>query len=252
MSSDPALPTANAKRMAAEQKRLRRRKREELRFRSYGLIAIGFAVAALVLLLVSVAVEAVPAFTKYQLKMDVALDPKLVDPAGRRDPADIRANGAGFSVAIRAALRTRFPEVKEDTALRRQLSRLVSTLAAEPLAEETSKHPERIGGRAPAHVPVSDVVDLYLKGLVTPERLEKGAAAASISGGASAVTVSAPGGFTGAYGMIRTTFRKEAEAKEAAARQSETQMRPVTAHIAELQAQRAALVAAGAAGIHAA
>lgn len=235
-----------------EKKRLRKRYRAELRFRSYGVAAIVFAIASLALLLVSVISEALPAFAKYELRMPVTLDAALVDKPGARNPADIRSNIGGFSEAIRANLRARFPEAGQDHAAQRQLYRLVSTLAAAPLAERTAAHPETIGASVPAHVAVSDVIDLYLKGLATPERVDTAGVGASATRGDGKAAISAPGAFAEARARIAAMFAKEADAKEAAARQSETQMTPVSERLAGLQARRNGLASGGAEAIRAA
>ena len=51
--------------------------------------AIGFAIAALVLLLFSVLDRGLPAFTQTFIKADIYLDPAVLDPSGNRDPEEI-------------------------------------------------------------------------------------------------------------------------------------------------------------------
>jgi phosphate transport system permease protein len=236
----------------AAEKRLKKRYRAEFRFRAYGIAAIAFAILSLAVLMVSVIGEAVPAFTKYELRMEVALDPAHIDPTGARDPAAIRGNITGFSDTIREEMRRRFPDVGEDRALRRQLARMVSTLAVEPLAEEVAAHPEQIGTRVRVHAPVSDVIDLYLKGLVTKEDIDPGAVQAVVSRTGQGVRIEAAGAFARAHDSVAEIFGGEAAAKEASAQQADAAMGPVNARIAEQDARRAQLVGADAAGINAA
>jgi phosphate transport system permease protein len=162
-------------------KRLRRRYREEGRFRAYGIAAIVFAIASLAVLLISIVTESISAFTKHELSVDLVIDPAIADPKGDRDPAAISANVSGFSDLVRAELKRRFPEAAEDMALRRQLNRMVSTLAGQDLAQRAAQNPQMIGQSTRAVAPVSDVIDLYLKGLITGERIAKGSAQASVS-----------------------------------------------------------------------
>src|SRR5690606_24721954 len=126
-------------------KRLKRRYREEGRFRAYGLVAIGFAILSLAVLLVSIVGESISAFTKHELVVDLIIDPAVVDPTGARDPAEIASNVSAFSDLLRQELHTRFPGTADDLTLRRQLNRMVSTLAGRGLAERVAENPVLVG-----------------------------------------------------------------------------------------------------------
>ena len=67
--------------------RTRRRNASEARFRMYGVAAIAIAVLALIVLLISVLSNGASAFRQTFIAFDVALDEKVVDPKGGRDPA---------------------------------------------------------------------------------------------------------------------------------------------------------------------
>jgi phosphate ABC transporter permease subunit PstA len=233
-------------------KRLRRRYREEGRFRFYGVAAIVFAIASLAVLLASIVGESISAFTKHELSMEVRIDPAVVDPSGRRDPAAIGANVSVFSDLMRDQLKARFPEADTDRALRRQLARMVSTLAGQDLAQRAAANPQLIGQTVRVEVPVSDLIDLYLKGLITDERLVEGNTAANISRIGGEVTVRAAGGFASVYDDMADRLREEAEAKNKAAAASQASLERVNARIANLNAGRADLVAADAATIRSA
>jgi len=231
-------------------KRLRRRYREEGRFRSYGIAAIVFAIASLAVLLVSIVGESVSAFSKYELEIELTLDPAVVDPSGRRDPEVLTKNVSAFSDLVRDELKHRFPEAAGDMALRRQLSRIVSTLAGSDLAKRAAANPQLIGQKTRIDVPVSDLIDLYLKGLITAERVIKGTAPAEISRGAGAtVTVRAAGGFAAAYDDMVERLTAEAKGKTDAADASQVSIDHVNARIAELNARKAELAAADAAKV---
>src|SRR5262245_7928157 len=126
-------------------KRLKKRYREEGRFRAYGLSAIVFAILSLIVLLVSIVGESVSAFTKHELSVELTIDPAVVDPTGRRDPAVLAKNVSAFSDLVRDSLKRHFPEAASDMALRRQLNRMVSTLAGADLARQAAASPQMIG-----------------------------------------------------------------------------------------------------------
>jgi len=210
-------------RLTPAEVRLRRRYREERRFRAYGVAAIGFALLSLCVLIVSIVREATSAFTKHEISLDLLLDPAIIDPAGDRDPEQIRSNVAGFSDLIRGELRSAFPEAAGDPATRRQLYRLVSTLSGQAIAEEVADDPSAIGDRRRIHAPVSDVADLYLKGLVTDINETTPETAASLARGADGVRIDAPDAFAAAYGEVAGFLLAEAErAEDAAAAAAET------------------------------
>jgi phosphate transport system permease protein len=143
-------------------KRLRRRYREEGRFRAYGIAAIVFAILSLAVLLISIVGESVSAFAKHELSVNVMIDPAVVDPTGKRDPAVLTKNVSAFSDLVRDNLKHRFPDAAEDRDQRRQLNRMVSTLAGSDLAKRAAANPGLIGQTTKVTVPVSDLIDLYL------------------------------------------------------------------------------------------
>ena len=112
----------------AMQERLRRRYRAERRFRALGLAAIGIALTALVLLLVSIAARGWSAFVRTELRLDVPLDASFVAAARGRGRGGARAGdrAADWAAPLREALLRRFPEVTERRQVR-ELAALVSS-----------------------------------------------------------------------------------------------------------------------------
>ncbi len=226
-------------------KRLQRRYRAEMRFRAYGVAAIAFAILALAVLLVSIVGEAVSALTRHEMVAEMVIDPATIDPGGARDPERLRSNVSAFSDLFREELRRRFPDAEADRSSHRQLQRLVSTLAGDELAHQVAAHPDQIGKTVTARAPVSDTIDLYLKGLVTPERLVSGAAPAEIERTGQGVTVRAPGGFASSYQDFVERRRTEAAEKQASAATSQAAIDKSTARKTELEQRRAGLATAG-------
>ncbi|HPF22169.1 MAG TPA: phosphate ABC transporter permease PstA [Hyphomonas sp.] len=143
-------------------KRLRRRRAADARFKWYGRFAIGFALAALALLLASVATQAVSAATYHVVSFDLDLDTSRFGrvKAGTPPPVD-EVYGL-----VRGDLLARFPEAQQDLTVRRELTSLVTRLAVLPTARELVRKPRDIGTVHPVTLPLSDDLDLYLKGVI--------------------------------------------------------------------------------------
>jgi len=91
------------------EKRLKRRRRAEARFRLYGLLAVATALGFLAVLISMIVVNSIPAFTQTVIGLEVDFDPETIDPNGNADPSVLaRADYGGL---IKAALRETFPEV---------------------------------------------------------------------------------------------------------------------------------------------
>ena len=158
MNKAGAPPFASEKAL----KRLRRRRAADARFKWYGRMAIGFALAALALLLASIATQAVSAATYHVVSFDLNLDAKRF---GRVRP-DMPPPVDKVYALVREDLLARFPEAAEDMARRRELSGLVTRLAVLPVAREIARDPRMIGGIHRVRLPLSDDLDLYLKGAI--------------------------------------------------------------------------------------
>jgi phosphate transport system permease protein len=142
---------------------LRRRYWAERRFRAYGFAAVAAGMAFLVYLFFVIFSNGMGAFRQSQVRLAVHFDPAIVDPAGTRNPEELRS--ADYQALIRAALKTRFPEV-EGRGPTRELTRLVSGSAAFDLQQRVLKSPEIIGTTVETWLLASDAVDLTLKGRV--------------------------------------------------------------------------------------
>ncbi len=168
ISMGAAAPSIH--RTAAAESRLRARYAAERRFRIYGIVAIGVALAMLATLLVSIGRESVSAFYKTYITIDVFLDPQEIDPTGERDErALIRANYQGL---LNDRLYELFPDVT-DRRERRRLRALVSPGAGFELREQVLANPDLVGQTVTVSVPVSDDIDQMAKGRIDrdlPER----------------------------------------------------------------------------------
>ncbi len=144
-------------------KHLRRRRAADIRFRMYGLAAIGFALFALVFLISAIAWKASAAVTYHVIKTDITLVPERIAPNGAATPDDIRRNVEGFYSLVRDDLIVRFPDMENSRAVQQEFGALVDRLAVLPVARNVAGNPALIGQTIAVQVPVSDDVDLFLK-----------------------------------------------------------------------------------------
>ena len=149
------------------ERRLAKRYRAELRFRSAGLTAIAVAVTILCVLIGSIASEGVPAFTAHELVLPVSLDRDLVDPEGDGSEASLRRGS--YNRVLQDALRAEFPEVRARGDVRTLFS-LYTPLNATRLMDAVLHDPTLIGTEYVFTMPLADDLDLYLKGRLVEDR----------------------------------------------------------------------------------
>jgi len=137
-------------------KRLARRYAAERRFRRAGLSAVLLAIGFLLALLSTVVGKAIPAFTYTYaaLPLDLAGDRIKQD-----DPA--RSN---FDAIVKAAIAEALPFVSGRKE-RRAARGLLSSGAAVILRDVVADDPALVGATRTIGLPVSDILDLYFKGL---------------------------------------------------------------------------------------
>jgi len=142
-------------------KSLRRRYWAEMRFRTYGMLAVFFGIVFVLFLFVTIFIKGTSTFRQSYVQLQVFYDPAIIDPAGTRKPADI-AN-ADYQAIVRTALKNRFPQVegRRDT---RDLTRLISSGASFDLRTRVMDDPDVIGKRETQWVLASDDVDQLMKG----------------------------------------------------------------------------------------
>jgi phosphate transport system permease protein len=160
------------------QARLARRHRAEQRFQFYGLAAISAAVLFLAVLLGSLIIQSVPAFTAHKLVLDVDIRPEIADPRGDASEASLRLGS--YNTLIQNSLWAQFPEAGTVSEMR-ELFGLYSAVNAARLLNEVVSNPDVLGETIRFTMPVSDDADLYLKGLTTEEAFLPGAAPLTVT-----------------------------------------------------------------------
>jgi phosphate transport system permease protein len=142
---------------------LARRYRAERRFRVYGIGAVSFGIALLLLLFYVIVSKGYTAFEQTYLKIDVSYPASEIDPAGTRNRADLEA--ADYQAVLHAALREMFPDATERAQLRK-LYGMLSTSADAALRERVLSHPSVIGTRESVWLLAHHPIDMVIKGQV--------------------------------------------------------------------------------------
>ena len=143
---------------------LTRRHATERMFRSLGLLSIALSLLALATLFVDIVWRARTAFVQTHISLEVFIDPAIIDPDGKRDPAELRRSDT--QTPIRTALRERFPEVTSQ-ADRRMLYALISPSAPFLLTTRLVDEPDLIGQRVRLDLLAEDNVDMLMKGHIS-------------------------------------------------------------------------------------
>ena len=136
---------------------LKRRNAAERRFRFYGVLAIGFAVACLGILFFTILSKGISAFQQTYIQVDIHFDSQQIDPDNLSD--------ADYQGIVKKSLRGLFPEVRSRRA-KRDLYKLVSSGASYELLDLVKSNPELIGKTVPVWVTADDDVDMFIKGFI--------------------------------------------------------------------------------------
>ena len=149
---------------------LRRRYRQENRFRMYGVVSVVLGVLFLAVLFISIVGNGYSAFRQTHVLLDLDLTEDLIDPSGSRDRQSIA--GANYQALVRDALRAEFPEVSSRRD-RRALNGLLSSGASYQVRDYVLENPSLIGSRLSIWVPADDEFDMLIKGRIDREVPEK-------------------------------------------------------------------------------
>lgn len=176
-AQDAPVPTpARHGSLLDQDARTRRRNAAEKRFRMYGAVAIGISVAALIFLVTSILNNGVSAFFQTYAKIEVTLDPKVVDPKGNLDPAEmskVTTIGYGnlmkkaFPVALQAA------GVSTEGISDKEVGDMLSKEAPAQLRNRVLADPDMVGQTVEYWALANGRIDGYLKGRVTMASAER-------------------------------------------------------------------------------
>lgn len=141
---------------------LARRYRKERVFHGFGLLAVLFSIACLVLLFSDIISKGSSAFRHTMVQLTVNYDPMVLGIDNPRDKSQLAL--ADFDGIIKAALLERFPDVR-DRRQKRVLYSLVSSSAGFTLADRLRDNPDLLGTSETLWLLTDDDVDSYVKSL---------------------------------------------------------------------------------------
>lgn len=145
---------------AAAKQRLQQRYAAERRFRAVGLVAVLVSLAALAVLLVSIAADGFTAFRQTQIRLELDLKAEHIAPPGTTDARTIMQGNYG--AIILEALQQRFPEV-QSRGERRRLQALVSSGAEPQVGRMIVADPALIGQKVTVWLPATSDIDVFVK-----------------------------------------------------------------------------------------
>lgn len=153
--------------------RTKRRNAAEKRFRAYGIIAITIGLLFLASLLWAIVQNGTAAFTQTFVTVEVELPAARLDPAGNRDPDDLRkVTTFGYTPILGIALARQTADI-ETTVSDRDLLKILSASAGAQLRSFVLRNPDRIGETVSFRLLASSRVDGYMKGRVQREDLAR-------------------------------------------------------------------------------
>jgi phosphate transport system permease protein len=141
---------------------MKKRYQAERRFRAFGLAMIVMGVLACGALIFSILAQSVPALTENRLHLAVDVTPSKADPAGKRDPVEIRQQGDFFGL-VQDGLLARYPTAEADGVID-DLLEIATSLAAVPIGKQIAADPSVIGKKLDVSLPINDDLDMFFKG----------------------------------------------------------------------------------------
>lgn len=136
-----------------------RRMQAEKRFKLYGKIALGFAVACLLLLLTSLVVRGAGAFMQTQIKLEITLSEAVLGLEKNQTVFDL--SPARFNVLWRESLTAQFPDANDELS-QKQLRRLVGSAAGMRIKKLLESDAALFGTKHTLWLPASSIADSWL------------------------------------------------------------------------------------------
>ena len=139
---------------------LKKRKRQESRFKIYGLLGIATAVTFLCIILSSIFMEGKKAFLSTYIKLEVYFDPDIIYTSNDQKEEDIKF--ANFQKIIKNSLNSFFPEISDKGELRK-LSNFISSSEEENLMKLVLKNKQLVGQKMTLWLLASSKIDVINK-----------------------------------------------------------------------------------------
>ena len=145
------------------------RRARERRFRIYGRIAIGIALAFLMILFASIFTKGIPGFFQYYVTLEVEIDQEKIDPDGDLSVQSLYDGDA------RGIIRSALYKVTgaEGRSGRKAAGKLISKGAEQRLREAIIKDPALVGQTVAMKFALDDDADSFLRGYISNAVPEK-------------------------------------------------------------------------------
>ena len=156
--------------------RVRRRNAAEGRFKAYGIAAVSIGLIFLVLLLVAIIRNGVPAYTQTFLTVPIELKAEKLDKNGNRDLEEIKkVSTFGYKPLVIEGMASALNAQGIDSPFEneKKLEDMVSASAPAQIRDFVLLNPDRIGETVEFRLLASSRVDGYMKGRVTREDLAR-------------------------------------------------------------------------------
>lgn len=166
-------PEPARKSLLATDARTRRRNAAETRFRTYGIIAIGLAIAALFWLLSTIIADGTGAFRQTYATIPVSIESSVVDPKGHRNPEEMKkVLTLSYEKLLTKGLKAYIAQenIQIEGLTDKDLKGFLSDQAKANLREQVLADPGLIGQVVTVPALTSSRIDAYFKGRVTQEQ----------------------------------------------------------------------------------
>ncbi len=163
--------------LLAPDSRLKKRRRNEARFRRMGLGAVAIGLAFLVVLLAAIVYNGLPAFTQTYVTIPVTLDATKIDKKGNRDPFEMsKVSTFGYNPLIEKGLADALAAngITSPFEKDKALMELLSDSAAADIRDRVLSHPDLVGETVEFELLASSRIDGYFKGRVDRASVERG------------------------------------------------------------------------------
>jgi len=140
---------------------LKKRYAKEKRFQFFGIVSITVSFLFLLILLINIFSQGIPAFQQTYVKLDIKLDGKSLGIS--KDSSSEELFKANYSKLIKTTLKEMFPGVK-GRKQKRALKQLVSKSAAYDLRDRIIENPTLLGTTQSFWFLAKDDVDVFMKG----------------------------------------------------------------------------------------
>ena len=138
-----------------------KRKTKELLFRTYGLIALSFAITMLLFLLFTIFSKGYSTFYQTKIKLDINFNEQLIDPIGNRDISVIKS--ADYPKLISQSL-FEFLNIEENHPKSKEIKSIISYNSFLTVREHVLNDNNIIGKTKKIDLIASDHVDQMIKG----------------------------------------------------------------------------------------